>query len=143
MKKYLIYKIAFFFFITVFTSACTKDSNETEINLAYQMLGNKTWFLEYSQYTNGGNTTTNTFVGQSTYFINFLSNFTTKDSDGITGTYTVVKNGNQLQILVSAKTANGNNSNYQYNVISLGAKQMVLSSTSNTTSAKYYYSTQK
>ena len=143
MKKYLISKIALFFFVFICFSACTKDTKSIEIGLAYKMLGDKTWFLEYTQNTIGTNVTIKNFVGQSTYFIDFLKDQTTKDSDGITGTYSVEKNGDQLRILITAKTFSGNNSSYSYNVVSLGENQMVLMYNTNSSSIKYYYSTQK
>ena len=143
MKKYLISKIILFFFIVIGICACNKDADITEINLAYKMLGDKIWYLEYTQNTVGSNINTNTFVGQSTYFINFLKDLTTKDSDGLTGAYSVVKNGDYLRIIVSAKSINGSNSNYSYNVVSLGENKMVLMYNTNSSSIKYYYSTRK
>ncbi len=85
-------------------TSCSKDTSGAEINLSYQMLSDKTWYLDYSIVGN----TKRTYVGQSTYFIDFLKNKTTKDSDGLIGTYTVEKLGNVLQIHVLAKTSSTN-----------------------------------
>jgi hypothetical protein len=140
-NKTILQTIAFFAIIAL--TACNKDTTGAEVDLSYKMLADKTWYLEYAQTTNSTSTTTKNYVGQSTYFINFLKNLSTNDSDGLTGTYTVQKVGNKLQIVVQAKTGSNNISNYNYEVVSLGTKDMVLSFTNNTSITKYYYSTQK
>jgi len=130
-------------FTAVIFTGCSKDTAGADINLSYNMLADKTWYLEYTQTTTGTSTSTKTYVGQSTYFINFLKNLTTVDSDGLKGTYTVEKMNNQLQIHVQAKTASGNPIEYVYNVESLGAKNLIMNFTVNSVVTKYYYSTQK
>ena len=72
-------------------SACKKDTTASEISLAYKMISDKIWFLDYNQTITATKTSIKTYVGQSTYFIKFLNNLTTVDSDGITGTYSVRK----------------------------------------------------
>ncbi len=124
-------------------SACTKQDAGAEVSLSYKMLADKTWYLEYALVTTGANTVKKTYVGQSTYFINFLQNKTTTDSDGLTGTYYVEKPGSQLLIQVQAKTGGGNVSSYNYKVVSLGDKYMVLENTTSAGKTQYYYSTQK
>lgn len=153
MKKYKnypspnIYKIYLVLIAMLFTSilfsACNKDTAGTEINLATNLLADKTWYLEYTQTTTSAGTNTRTYVGQSTYFVNFLKNKTTVDSDGLTGTYTVEKINNQLQVHVQAHTSNGNAIEYVYNIESLGAKKLVMHYTINTVLTKYYYSSSK
>jgi len=100
MRKYTI---TFFFclFSLLQLTSCSKDTSGQEINLSYQLLSDKTWYLDYSIT----GTSKKTYLGQSTYFINFLKNNTTTDSDGLEGTYTVEKIGNVLQIHVQAKTS--------------------------------------
>ena len=124
-------------------SACSKDTAAAELDLSYNMIADKTWYLEYTQTITSTSATQKTYVGQSTYFVNFLKNLTTNDSDGLKGTYSVQKTNTQLQIKVNAKTANGSASNYTYNVESLGAKNMVLSFVNGTTQTKFFFSTQK
>jgi hypothetical protein len=143
MKNNLRYICMLIIVATTMFSACTKQDAGAEINLSYKMLADKTWYLEYAQITTGANTITKTYVGQSTYFINFLENRTTNDSDGLTGTYYVQKPGSQLLIQVQVKTSGGNTSNYNYQVVSLGDKNMVLENATANGKTRYYYSTQK
>jgi hypothetical protein len=59
--------------------------------------------------------------------VTYLKDGTTKDSDGLTGTYTVEVIGNQSQIHVQLKTASGNPLEVIYNIISVGETKLVLS----------------
>ncbi len=143
MKRNLRYTIAFLFCTLFFTqlSSCTKDTSGAEINLSYQMLADKTWYLDYSIT----GTSKRTYVGQSTYFIDFLKNKTTKDSDGLMGTYTVEKEGNILQIHVLAKTSSTQTVEYVYNIESIGSDNLVLYYTLNggTVPTKLYFTTSR
>jgi hypothetical protein len=122
-------------------SSCSKDTSGQEINLSYQLLSDKTWYLDYSIT----GTSKKTYLGQSTYFINFLKNNTTTDSDGLEGTYTVEKSGNILQIHVQAKTSSTNTVEYIYNIESIGTGNLILYYTLNGTTVptKLYFSTNK
>jgi hypothetical protein len=124
-------------FLLLLATACKKDVNVAEMSLASQMLAEKTWYLDFSKT----GTTVKSYVGQTTYFINFLSNLTTNDSDGLTGTYTVEKVDGKLQIHVQAKTNNGNSIEYIYDIISIGEKNLILSYTKATTTTQLYYTT--
>jgi hypothetical protein len=141
MKRNFTYTIAFLFCILSMTqlTSCSKDTSGAEINLSYQMLSDKTWYLDYSIVGN----TKRTYVGQSTYFIDFLKNKTTKDSDGLIGTYTVEKLGNVLQIHVQAKTSSTNTVEYVYNIESIGTSNLILYYTLSgaTVPTKLYFST--
>ena len=141
MKRNFTYTIALLFCILSMTqlTSCNKDTSGAEINLSYQMLSDKTWYLDYSITGN----TKRTYVGQSTYFIDFLKNKTTKDSDGLTGTYTVEKIGNALQIHVQAKTSSTNTVEYIYNIESIGTGNLILYYTLSgaTVPTKLYFST--
>ena len=141
MKRNFTYTIALLFCILSMTqlTSCSKDTSGAEINLSYQMLSDKTWYLDYSIVGN----TKRTYVGQSTYFIDFLKNKTTKDSDGLTGTYTVEKVGNVLQIHVLAKTSSTNTVEYIYNIESIGTGNLILyyTLTGATVPTKLYFST--
>lgn len=147
MKKK--YQFTFFKLISIVAllsssfASCSKDVSSAEIDLSYKMLSDKTWYLEYTQAITSTTTSQKTYVGQSTYFINFVKNLTTNDSDGLTGAYKLLKSSDQLQIQVSAMTTNGNTANFTYDVVSLGAKYMVLSYKKGDTTTKLYYSTQK
>jgi hypothetical protein len=120
--------------------SCSKDTSSSDTILSEQMLQDKTWFLDYSITTTGSSSVTKTYVGQSTYFINFLKNRSTKDSDGLNGTYQVKNVGGKLQIQVSAKTVGLATVEYTYVVESVGAKDLVVSFVSNSQTTKRYFS---
>jgi len=141
MKNFIFSKLTFLFILLSLTqlSSCSKESSGTEINLTYQMLSDKTWYLDYSIT----GTSKKTYIGQSTYFINFLKNNSTKDSDGFEGTYTIKKIGNVLQIHVQAKTSNTNTVEYFYNIESIGTNNLILYYTLNgaTVPTKLFFNT--
>jgi hypothetical protein len=141
MKRYSTFPITFLIALFSITalSSCSKDRSGAEINLTYQMLSDKTWYLDYSIT----GTSKKTYLGQSTYFINFLKNNNTTDSDGLEGTYTVEKIGNLLQIHVQAKTSGANTVEYIYNIEAIGSGNLVLYYTLNgaTVPTKLYFST--
>jgi hypothetical protein len=145
MKKYLNLTFTFLFALLSITNltSCSKDSSGAEINLTQQMLSDKTWYLDYSIT----GTSKKTYLGQSTYFINFLKNNNTSDSDGLEGTYTIKKIGNVLQIHVTAKTSSVSSVEYEiiYNIESIGTSNLILYYTLNgaTVPTKLYFSTNK
>ena len=145
MKNFILSKLTFLFILLSLTqlSSCIKESSGTEINLTYQMLSDKTWYLDYSIT----GTSKKTYLGQSTHFINFLKNDSTNDSDGLNGKYSVKKIGNILQIHVIAKTRSVNSEEYEiiYNIESIGSSNLVLyyTLTSATVPTKLYFSTNK
>ena len=109
--------------ITFTLVACNKETASTQTDVMNTLLTNKNWYLDYSIT----GTATKSYVGQSTYFVTYLKDGTTKDSDGLTGTYTVEVINNQSQIHVQLKTANGNPLEVIYNIISVGETKLVLS----------------
>ena len=110
--------------VIIFTmNACNKETATTQTDVMNSMLTNKNWYLDYSITGNS----TKSYVGQSTYFVTYLKDGTTKDSDGLTGTYTVEVVGNQSQLHVQLKTSNGNPLEVIYNIISVGETKLVLS----------------
>ena len=119
--------------------SCKKDENTINAEIAYSMLSDKTWFLDYKQT---GSESKN-YVGQSTYFINFLNYRTTKDSDGTKGSFSIVASNGQLQISVNATTINGNPLVYIYQIESIGANNLILSFVENGQTTKMYYSLKK
>ena len=131
------------FFLIFSIIACSKDVKDTDINLTYQLIGNKTWYLDYAQTTTNSITNTKTYLGQPTYFINYLKNKTTTDSDGLSGTYSIMKMGTQLQIQVQAKTLSGNPSAYTYELENIGAKNMILSYELNNTKTRLFFTSQQ
>lgn len=143
MKNVLRYSVGFLLFglLTIQFASCKKETSNADVQLSYQLLADKTWYLDFSIT----GTTKRTYVGQSTYFIDFLKNKTTVDSDGLTGTYTVEKIGTELQIHVQAKTTSTNNVEYVYNIESIGAGNLILSYTATgaTLPTKLYFSTSK
>ena len=134
-------KLTIFFFSSLFLLSCKKDAGKNELNLAYQMISEKIWYLSYSQTITSTKTTEKNYVGQSTYFIKFLKDYTTVDSDGLKGVYNIEKNNGVLQIHVNAKTQGQNTIEYVYNVESLGASNMILYSTVGGVTNKFYYNT--
>jgi hypothetical protein len=143
MKKYIqliLSKTFFIGFTFLFLIACKKDTAVAELNVTSKLLSDKTWYLDYAIITSAGNTTNKSYVGQSTYSINFLNNSTTTDSDGLAGVYSVEKINGQLQIHVQVKTNNGNKIEYIYNIESIGAKHLVLYYTTGQILTKQYFS---
>jgi hypothetical protein len=125
--------------ITFTLVACNKETATTQTDVMNSLLTNKNWYLDYSIT----GTATKSYVGQSTYFVTYLKDGTTKDSDGLTGTYTVELVNNQSQIHVQLKTANGNPLEVVYNIISVGETKLVLSKVITTGTATQLYFTNK
>ena len=119
--------------------ACNKETATTQTDVMNTLLTNKNWYLDYSIT----GTATKSYVGQSTYFVTYLKDGTTKDSDGLTGTYTVEVINNQSQIHVQLKTANGNSLEVIYNILSVGETKLVLSKVITTGTATQLYFTNK
>jgi hypothetical protein len=134
-------KLTILLFSSLFLFSCKKESGTNELNLAYQMISEKIWYLSYSQTITSTKTTEKNYVGQSTYFIKFLKDYTTVDSDGLKGVYNLEKTNDILQIHVNAKTQGQNTIEYIYNVESLGASNMILYSTVAGVTNKFYYDT--
>ena len=103
--------------------SCKKETPGLKIDIAYNMLTNKIWYLDHIQ--EGG--VTKSYVGQTTYSITFLKNNTTKDSDGYTGLYLIENQNNQLQIRVSALSVNNNSISYVHSIETIGDTKMILS----------------
>jgi len=134
----ILYKILLT--VIIFTmNACNKETPTTQTNVMNSMLTNKNWYLDYSIT----GTSTKFYVGQSTYFVTYLKDGTTKDSDGLTGTYSVEVLGNQSQIHVQLKTAGGNPLEVIYNIISVGDTKLVLSKVVTTGTPTQLYFTNK
>jgi hypothetical protein len=125
--------------ITFTLVACNKETATTQTDVMNSMLTNKNWYLDYSIT----GTSTKSYVGQSTYFVTYLKDGTTKDSDGLTGTYSVELIGNQSQIHVQLKTASGNPLEVIYKIISVGETKLVLSKVVTTGTATQLYFTNK
>jgi hypothetical protein len=125
--------------ITFTLVACNKETASTQTDVMNNLLTNKNWYLDYSIT----GTATKSYVGQSTYFVTYLKDGTTKDSDGLTGTYTVEVINNQSQIHVQLKTANGNPLEVIYNIISVGETKLVLSKVITTGTATQLFFTNK
>ena len=125
--------------ITFTLVACNKETATTQTDVMNTLLTNKNWYLDYSIT----GTATKSYVGQSTYFMTYLKDGTTKDSDGLTGTYTVEVINNQSQIHVQLKTAGGNPLEVIYNIISVGETKLVLSKVITTGTATQLFFTNK
>jgi hypothetical protein len=126
--------------VIIFTmNACNKETATTQTDVMNSMLSNKNWYLDYSITGNS----TKSYVGQSTYFVTYLKDGTTQDSDGLTGTYTVEVVGNQSQLHVQLKTVGGNPLEVIYNIISVGETKLVLSKVVATGTATQLYFTNK
>jgi hypothetical protein len=138
MRKFLLNLLMVAFIGTNITS-CSKDTAFAETSLAQKMIEDKAWFLDYSQT----GTLTKTYVGQATYYINFLKNASTQDSDGLNGSYSVEKVSGQLQIHVQATTSNGNTIEYIYDIVSVGAENLILSYTLSGKTTQLYYTSKR
>ena len=126
--------------VIIFTmNACNKETPTTQTDVMNSMLTNKNWYLDYSIT----GTSTKSYVGQSTYFVTYLKDGTTKDSDGLTGTYSVEVIGNQSQIHVQLKTASGNPLEVIYNILSVGETKLILSKVVTTGTPTQLYFTNK
>ena len=125
--------------ISLMLFSCNKETANTQKDVMKSLLVNKNWYLDYSIT----GTATKSYVGQSTYFVTYLKDGTTKDSDGLTGTYTVEVINNQSQIHVQLKTANGNPLEVIYNILSVGETKLVLSKVITTGTATQLFFTNK
>jgi hypothetical protein len=104
-------------------SACTKDVNTITNTVIYKMMVNKTWHLDHTIIGNN----TQSFVGQTSYSITYFKDGTTKDSDGLKGTYTITNNNGQYQVQVKGTSVNGNTLNYTHSIESVSEVTMVQS----------------
>jgi hypothetical protein len=136
MKKLYILLLVIITFTIV---SCNKETATTQTDVMNSMLTNKNWYLDYSIT----GTSTKSYVGQSTYFVTYLKDGTTNDSDGLTGTYSVKVIGNQSQIHVKLKTPSGNPLEVIYNIISVGETKLVLSKVVTTGTPSQLYFTNK
>ena len=143
MKMKVIYNLLLTFVMWVVLSACAKDAAKAELNTSYRLLLDKTWYLQYTVTNNDQTDSTHSYIGQATYFISYRKNLSTLDSDGIEGTYTLQLSTDQLLMNVIAKTPNLNATNYQYEVLSLGAKDMILSYQKGNKRTKLFFSTER
>jgi len=121
--------------ITLTIISCNKETATTQTEVMNSLLTNKNWYLDYSIT----GTSTKSYVGQATYFVTYLKDGSTKDSDGLMGTYTVELINNQSQIHVQVKTANGNPLEVVYNIISVGETKLILSKVSSGTPTALYF----
>jgi len=124
--------------------SCNKETLNTQTDVMNKLLTNKSWYLDYSiteSQTATSPVVFKSYVGQSTYFITYLKNGETKDSDGITGTYTVELINGASQIHMQLKTSNGNPFEVIYNIISVGESNMVLSKLVSGPATKLYFTT--
>lgn len=109
--------------ITLTFVACNKETPATQTEALNNMLASKTWYLDF--IITG--TSTKSYLGQSTYFVTYLKDGATKDSDGLIGNYKLMVANNQFQIYVQVTTANGNPLEVVYDIISVGGNKLVLS----------------
>jgi hypothetical protein len=136
MKQLYTLLIAAFTLIQV---ACNKETPTTQTDVMNNMLTNKTWYLDYSVT----GSITKSYVGQSTYFVSYLKDGSVKDSDGLTGIYTVELINSKSQIHVQVKTANGNPLEVIYDIISVGDSKMILAKQVTSGAATQMYFTNK
>jgi hypothetical protein len=136
MKQLYTLLIAAF---TLTQVACNKETPTTQTDVMNNMLTNKTWYLDYTVSA----TSTKSYVGQSTYFVTYLKDGSIKDSDGLTGTYTVELINSKSQIHVQVKTANGNPLEVIYDIISVGDSKMILAKQVTSGAATQMYFTNK
>jgi hypothetical protein len=143
MRQHLLKAAMQLCLLVIIASACNKDNTGIEVNLAYRLIADKTWYLDYAQTTSGNIVSNRTYLGQPTYFINYLKSLSTSDSDGLVGIYEIIKNDTALQIKVQAITASGNASGYTYEIESIGAKSMIMRYNKNSITTRLFFSTQE
>jgi hypothetical protein len=136
MKQLYTLLIAAF---TLTLVACNKETPTTQTDVMNNMLTNKTWYLDYSVTGSA----TKSYVGQSTYFVTYQKDGSVKDSDGLTGIYTVELINSKSQIHVQVKTANGNPLEVIYDIISVGDSKMILTKQVSSGAATQMYFTSK
>lgn len=107
--------------LLVLLNSCHKEISASEY--AKSLLIGKTWFLDYTIQNNQ----TKSFIGKSTYFIQFTNNDQTTDSDGIVGSFQIEENNKQLSLLINAKTQNGSSANYTYLIEQIGSDNLMVS----------------
>jgi hypothetical protein len=125
--------------ISLLSPACSKDAAGAQVELSYNMLQEKTWYLDYAQSITGTTITSRSYIGQGTYFINFLADRSSLDSDGVSGKYAVTNTNGHLVITITGNTSSGNPVIYTYQVESMGSKNLVLSFVVNGTTYKKYF----
>jgi hypothetical protein len=143
MRQHLLKAAMQLWLLVIIASACNKDNTGIEVNLAYRLIADKTWYLDYAQTTSGNIVSNRTYLGQPTYFINYLKSLATSDSDGLVGVYEIIKNDTALQIKVQAITVSGNASGYTYEIESIGAKSMIMRYNKNSITTRLFFSTQE
>jgi len=125
MKVLYIASIVSLLTLSSIIVGCKKETATSKTDLTSEMLSDKIWYLNFVQQ----GSVTNTYLSSNTYYIKFLSNKTTEDSDGLVGTYSISETGGKLQINVNAKTTNSNNITYTHAIETIGDKKLVLSYT--------------
>jgi len=137
MKRLIIGLLSF----GLITSCSKPDQTRNQLTLIYQMIGEKTWYLDYTQTINNGVLRTRTYVGQATYFINLRKDKTTLDSDGINGTYRLESSTSGVLFIVDGKTTNGTTITYRYLIESTGSNHLITSfmDTASNTVTKHYF----
>ena len=117
---------------------CKKDTTSSKTDLTLEMLSDKIWYLNYMQE----GSVTKTYISSNTYYIKFLKDNTTQDSEGLVGTYRIDALCSVLQINVTAKTVNNNDVTYTHTIETIGEKKLVLSYTPSgqTNKITLYYS---
>lgn len=115
--------------------ACSKSMNQ--VDYAKTMLSGKTWYLDYTI----SNNQTKSFIGKSTYFIQFSEYGKTNDSDGIVGVFTVESTNNQLILSINASTPSGSPANYSYSIEQVGYDKLIVNYSQENTIIKKIFST--
>lgn len=130
MRFTYLYIIILFVF-----GACSKSMNQ--VDYTKTMLSGKTWYLDYTI----SNNQTKSFIGKSTYFIQFSEYGKTNDSDGIVGVFTVESTNNQLILSINASTPSGSPANYSYSIEQVGYDKLIVNYTQDKTIIKKIFST--
>ena len=124
----------------VVLSSCQKESATSEADAAKNKIAEKIWLLEYTQVTTSTGVKTKSYIGQTSYFISFYKDGSTTDSDGIAGTYNVVKGTSGLELQVKAKTPGGMDFQYTYVIESVSDKSLVMIKNVNGVDNKNFFS---
>ena len=122
-------------FTLFLVGSCSKSINQVEY--AKTMLIGKTWYLDYTI----SNNQTKSFIGKSTYFIQFTDKGKTNDSDGILGDFSVESTKNQLILMINASTQSGSPANYSYSIEQIGYDKLIVNYTQDNATIKKIFST--
>ena len=120
--------------MTLSSISCNKEIPDYEITTCQTFLADKSWYLTYEI----GPSFTHDYTGQSTFVFTFSKNGTGRDSDGLSGNYSIEKHNNILQIHFQDQLSGVE---YIYSIKYISRNYMILSFSNVEGEFEHYYST--